>query len=553
MGSLPRAVFIAWEWNRVASPHLSAYAPPGPGAWQIDTTHVPRPETLFIREAQGEHFMRGFRSTTSRYGWLLDYPEPGYANELTYYRFHPASPEEMPARFAAAERVFETRLWREDLRDWKGRAKPEATRGHLALQAVDLASLSDGELLAHVERCRDWIGEMVFQHHEFNGAALTPLGDFLVQASEWTGLATERLLELMRGSAPYSAGGSPELDSLVEAIRADGEAEAALAEGDPAAVLDGLRSRPGVVGSATRAYVDAVGHRIVDGFDVDNPTGLEMPEVLIAPLRAAVRGERFGASEEEIVEATARVRDQVPDARRPAFDDLLAEARSTYGLRDERGLFSDIWATGIARLALLEAGRLERSEEILEARHAEIRDLVEGRGGPAAGELAERAAHRARTHAVDAPPFLGDPPEPPPSADGLPPGAARMARAVDCVLGSLFGESQAPNEETRVFGLVGRPGVYEGTARVVFGHESFGRIERGDVLVTHSTSEAFNALLPLLGAIVSDSGGALSHAAIVAREFGIPAVVGTREATKRITDGGRVRVDAENGVVEILA
>jgi pyruvate,water dikinase len=128
-----------------------------------------------------------------------------------------------------------------------------------------------------------------------------------------------------------------------------------------------------------------------------------------------------------------------------------------------------------------------------------------------------------------------------------------MARAVDCVLGSLFGESQAQNEETRVFGLVGSPGVYEGTARVVFGHESFGRIEPGDVLVAHSTSEAFNALLPLLGAIVSDSGGALSHAAIVAREFGIPAVVGTREATKLIPDGARVRVDAENGVVEILA
>jgi len=405
----------------VTTSDLTAYAPPGQGTWQIDTTHVPRPETLFIREAQGEHFMRGFRSTTSRYGWLLDYPESGYANELTYYRFHPAPSGEIPARFAAAERAFETRLWREDLRDWQSRAKPAATRRHLALQAVDLASLSEVELLAHVGRCRGWIGEMVFQHHHFNGAALTPLGDFLVQASEWTGLATERLLDVMRGAARHSAGGSPQLDALAEAIRADGEAQAALAEGDPAAVLDALRSRRGAVGSAARAYADAVGHRIVDGFDVDNPTGLEMPAVLVAPLRAALQGESFGASEEEIEEATARVRDRVPDARRAAFDELLAEARLTYGLRDERGLFSDIWAIGIARLALLqaggrlaEAGRLARPEELLEARHAEIRDLFEGRGGPSSEELAERAAHRARTHAVDAPPSLGDPPEPPP-------------------------------------------------------------------------------------------------------------------------------------------
>ena len=63
------------------------------------------------------------------------------------------------------------------------------------------------------------------------------------------------------------------------------------------------------------------------------------------------------------------------------------------------------------------------------------------------------------------------------------------------------------------------------------------------MLVTESTSEAFNILLPLLGAIVTDSGGLLSHSAIVAREYGIPGVVGTREATERIADGTRVRVD----------
>jgi phosphoenolpyruvate synthase/pyruvate phosphate dikinase len=66
------------------------------------------------------------------------------------------------------------------------------------------------------------------------------------------------------------------------------------------------------------------------------------------------------------------------------------------------------------------------------------------------------------------------------------------------------------------------------------------------------TSEAFNILLPLLGGIVTDNGGLLSHAAIVAREYGIPGVVGTREATRLIPDGARVRVNGDAGEVEVL-
>ena len=80
-------------------------------------------------------------------------------------------------------------------------------------------------------------------------------------------------------------------------------------------------------------------------------------------------------------------------------------------------------------------------------------------------------------------------------------------------------------------GLAASPGVYEGPARLIAGPSEFGRIQQGDVLLTPATTEAFNILLPLLGAIVTDNGGLLSHSAIVAREYGIPGVVGTREAT----------------------
>ena len=96
-------------------------------------------------------------------------------------------------------------------------------------------------------------------------------------------------------------------------------------------------------------------------------------------------------------------------------------------------------------------------------------------------------------------------------------------------MGELFGSSEAPHEENLLRGLAASGGVYEGPARRVAGPTEFGRIVQGDVLVTESTTEAFNILLPLLGAIVTDSGGLLSHSAIVAREYGIPGVVGTRE------------------------
>jgi phosphoenolpyruvate synthase/pyruvate phosphate dikinase len=120
------------------------------------------------------------------------------------------------------------------------------------------------------------------------------------------------------------------------------------------------------------------------------------------------------------------------------------------------------------------------------------------------------------------------------------------------VRGEMLGSSEAEHDEYVLRGLAASRGVYEGPARRVSGPAEFDRIEKGDVLVTESTSEAFNILLPLLGALVTDSGGLLSHSAIVAREYGIPGVVGTREATERIADGTRVRVDGESGEVTVL-
>jgi pyruvate,water dikinase len=196
-------------------------------------------------------------------------------------------------------------------------------------------------------------------------------------------------------------------------------------------------------------------------------------------------------------------------------------------------------------------GRIHDAEHFIDADFGEMCTLVADTGGPSADELAQRLADRTSRTAKQAPTSLGPPPPPPPDPSGLPPGVARVMHAMGIAMAELSGSSEAPHEENLLRGLAASGGVYEGPARRVSGPSEFGRIVQGDVLVTESTTEAFNILLPLLGAIITDAGGLLSHSAIVAREYGIPGVVGTRDATDLIPDGRRVRVDGDAGEVTV--
>jgi len=101
-------------------------------------------------------------------------------------------------------------------------------------------------------------------------------------------------------------------------------------------------------------------------------------------------------------------------------------------------------------------------------------------------------------------------------------------------------------------GLGASAGVYEGTARIVESAEQFDQVKKGEVLVCKMTSPAWVVLFTKIGGLITDSGGALSHPAVVSREFGIPAVVGTRTGTHAIKTGQRVRLNGASGLVEIL-
>lgn len=110
--------------------------------------------------------------------------------------------------------------------------------------------------------------------------------------------------------------------------------------------------------------------------------------------------------------------------------------------------------------------------------------------------------------------------------------------------------SDADLPEGTLRGQAGSPGVAEGRVRVVHGPDEFSRLERGEVLVCPFTDPAWTPLFSLACAVVADTGGPLSHAAIVAREYGIPAVLGVQSGTRDLRDGDLVRVDGTRGVVE---
>jgi phosphohistidine swiveling domain-containing protein len=538
----------------------TAFDPPEPGTWLLDSVHAPRPFSRFQQEIHPPNLEAGFRECAGRYGLLIDTLNYRFVNGFAYFAVAPAPEAELAERFLAAERAFEGKIWRDDMARWERSVKPAAIAAHRALQSIDPALLSRDDLLTHLEQCREHQQRMIYQHHSFNCAALLPVGDFMAQVAEWTGLPIGEFLALVRGSAPESAGSFTQLDRLVPAIRSHAGAQSVLAsEASAADILEDLRTEPGEVGAAAADYLDTVGYRLLDSLDVGDPYVLEVPDVLLDGIRFAVEAgapSASDASDEEV----ARIRDQVPSDKRSAFDGLLAEARLTSRIRDERGLYSEVWAGGITRRAILAGGahlvadgRLYAPTHLVEADYAEIRALINSADGPSADDLAARAHERATQTAKDAPPFLGPAPQPPPPLDGLPPGPARAMRAIGVAIDAVFSGSQQDAESMIVNGIGASPGIYEGIARVVQSPGDFGRLSHGDVLVTPTTTESFNIVLPQLGAIVTDSGGLLSHPAIVSREYGIPGVVGCRQATALIADGARVRVDGTAGQVHILS
>jgi phosphohistidine swiveling domain-containing protein len=567
----------------IADKTMTTHTPwqaPGPGLWQRDVTHFPDPVTRFNTEFLTEFFNSiGMREGFRNYGLVLDHfdvrlvggrlysrprsvgvpekassPPPKFIFKLLFL-LHP----EMRYRKKRAVEVFATRLWREDRARWRNELAPKLRQRNLELQQIDLATLDDTALRLQVEATRQACFESWRIHFLLLPADWIPVGDWLRHTCEWTGVTPAEAMMVLKGKAQGGVAPLALLDQLADAVRSVEASSEILRYGslDAHNRLRRLRASDPGVARALDTYLNEYGFRLVTGFDLCDLTLRELPHVLLRSIAAQI--DKRTTPQEE---AALRLRNRVHAAARAEYDSLLEEACAAYGLEDENVGMTALWPGGLMRRALLAAGErlvsrgiVKRPEHLLDATSAEVAALLGGPGtAPSGDDLARRAEERRLLNLEELPVELGEPEAPLP-AELLPPACARA------MLGLMFytthfgadaaGRPQATKETLGGHGVSG--GRYTGRARIVRSAADFEKIESGDVLVTRITSSGYNVLLPLLGAVVTDRGGALCHTAIIAREFGIPAVVGTGDATSRIPDGARIVVDGDRGVVEILA
>jgi pyruvate,water dikinase len=522
----------------------------------------------------------GFREGFARYGAMLDTIEYASIHGFVYIAPRPlGAPKDakgpppklllkllcalhpaLRGRIKQARRVLDERLWRVDRARYMDEERPRLEETLEAFGRRDLTKLTDAELAAHLDEIHRTVRSAIFDHFRYAAAAMLPVGDFVVHVVDWTGCSPSDAIALLNGSSPESLEALDVLGDLADAVRRDDEVRNLVAGSTPATeILAALPRRPPPVGPAAERWLARVGPRIVTGYDLLELTAGELPELLVATLRA--RMDDGARSAPAANGAASELRARVPEAHRAMFDELLAEARHAHVLRDARSV-TDFWGLGLARVALCEAGRrlaeagrIERPEHAFDLSAPDLLALLRGESRDVARELAKSAEWRASISTRDVPDVLGPPPGEPPPAEWLPAPAARIARAFTTYIDAMNAKSSK--------GAAAGPGVLRGvpagggrrvgTARVVLGPRDFGSVERGEILVARVTNPAYNILLPLLGGLVTDRGGALSHAAIVAREYGLPAVVGCGDATSRVRTGARLEIDGDRGTVAVLS
>jgi pyruvate,water dikinase len=219
-------------------------------------------------------------------------------------------------------------------------------------------------------------------------------------------------------------------------------------------------------------------------------------------------------------------------------------------LTEDHGFYIDYRAMYQIRRVLVEAGRrlveagdIGDLDDLFYLTVDEIRSALAGQGGSDLPQaVSDRRAEMQRWAGFEPPPALGI------SDGGPPPGALGRSMA------KFFGRDPVPpaDEPGEIRGHAGSAGVARGTARILRSITDAHRLIPGDVLVATTTAPPWTPLFAAAAAVVTDTGGILSHCAVVAREYGIPAVVGCGDATERITDGDELEVDGTTGIVRIV-
>jgi rifampicin phosphotransferase len=537
---------------------------PGPGFWELDKSHYVGGATPLVCHIQTSAMPTAMRRVFAELGTPAETMDCKFVNGFMYTRLRPLIGADKPAkklppplvlkavsrlhpkfrsRTKTAQRIQLERPWRKVIAEWENGGRARVESANLAFQKVDLSELDEASLIEHTRDvlahcCASWE-----QHFWLHGYDLGPIGLYLAKCTEW-GVAPADAIPLLEGASPSTSAPTRIAARLRSAIEASGQRPQS---------LDEVRAISPQVADDLDRYLEYRGSIMVSRYDVDGLTLAEMPDVVLSTILHGV--ERVvGDGLEHRIEV---VRSRVPSAHQDEFDHRLEEARAAMNLRDDNGPTTAEWPLGLLRRALLEIGRrmvLEgcamQPADALELHPDELTiDTLTGRG-PTGPELARRRELRYQLATLDAPMSLGDP-EPAPPLELLPKALAELVRTVQMVIHQLGMGGERALTGLDGTGIGSRP--YRGRAcRANSPEEALNCLEPGDVLVVPFTTPAYNSVLAIAGGVVTADGGPLSHAAVLARELGIPAVVGARGALTDIPHGALIEVDPVAGIVRIV-
>jgi len=273
--------------------------------------------------------------------------------------------------------------------------------------------------------------------------------------------------------------------------------------------------------------------------------------------------ERLMAERKQLIEEYRELLNT--EEERAAYDQMITLAHRVFPYVEGHKFYCEHWYTNLFFNKIREFGKLlsdsgffPDTEDVFQLTHFELEaaiiDLMTSwsNGSPPRGPSRWPAIVKERKEAIaawakhDTAPALG------PVPDIIDDPAIVMLWGITRESLDAWLKAGDQPDSHEIKGFAASSGVAEGVARVVKSVDEIGRLRQGDILVCQVTNPTWAPIFQKIAAAVSDIGGSMSHAAIVAREFGLPAVVGTGTATQKIRDGQRVRVDGGRGVVTLL-
>jgi len=556
---------------------------PPPGYWTREATHSPQPWTPFTR---GVIKVRNasLRYMCAELGFLLDGIEFGDIGGWEYLRLAPLGGKDRPAppawlmpllirvaplrpRVRSCVAAMRADVPGRLIQRWYEAWLPELTGRIARLRDAELAAYPDTELDRHLGETTALLDDGVHVHMRLHGAIGIALAELAFTCRELLGWDDAQTCALLSGLSAKSTEPSHRLADLAALARAR-PAVRRLLEHPDAATTRLLPGADAEFACAFAAYQRNYGCRALR-YELADPTLAELPELTLGLVRdqlargydpraevAALAGRRA-----EAAAAARRLLAARPAADRHRFERALARAERAYPVREDNEFFTSSAPLGLLRLATLELGRrlagrgqLARRDDVFFLEPLEARAAL--RSGADQRELvARRKGEQAWVLAHPGPASYGKDPGPPPSFEALPTEARLAMNALLWTVDRIFGpqpSANLPSQGAPLRGIAASAGRYTGPARVIRGEAEFARIQVGDVLVCSITSPVWSVLFPSIGAMVTDTGGLLSHPAIIAREYRLPAVVATGHATRLLRDGQMVTVDGTAGLVERL-